>query len=315
MTAGWSMLSHITPMTQRTPAAAVAFASFLAFLSTGNDADAFCRSTTCSGECARDFDNCKMEGAPLYWDTSCVSFSIQEEGSEFIDIETIRNVAAFSVVEWSERECPGGGNATMAFTTEDDVECRRAEYNDGGANANVVMFQDYKWEYEGVDNTLAKTTVTYDTETGEILDSDMEMNHAYNEFTTVDDEVVYDLQSIMTHEFGHFIGLDHTPDFSATMNAGYQEGTVELRTIEDDDIAGLCAAYPPGREAKCIPTPKGGFTSECAGDPIAEDEGGCSVASGSVAGSTPDDPVDWAWLAGLGLLALGRRDRRSELAS
>lgn len=203
----------------------------------------------------------------------------------------------------------------MAFTTEDDVECRRAEYNDGGANANVVMFQDYKWEYEGVDNTLAKTTVTYDTETGEILDSDMEMNHAYNEFTTVDDEVVYDLQSIMTHEFGHFIGLDHTPDFSATMNAGYQEGTVELRTIEDDDIAGLCAAYPPGREAKCIPTPKGGFTSECAGDPIAEDEGGCSVASGSVAGSTPDDPVDWAWLAGLGLLALGRRDRRSEVAS
>jgi Matrixin len=296
-------------MTRRTKAAVVALSFFTLGVGLSADAFGFCRSTSCADTsdylCARDFDNCKSEGSPLYWDTSCVGFSLQEDASEFIDIDTVRNVAAFAVVEWTERECPNGGNATLAFSLDQEVACAKAEYNDGGANANVVLFQDFKWAYTGVDNTLAKTTVTYDTDSGEILDADMEINHAYNEYTVHDPEVakvVYDLQSIMTHEFGHFIGMDHTEDFNATMNAGYQEGTIELRTIEDDDIAGLCAAYPPGGDAKCIPSPKGGLASECGGEPV--DPGGCHVGA---LGSASDRSWPWLVFAGaLGGLAFGR---------
>lgn len=272
-------------------------------------AHAFCRSTTCVGECARDLDGCKTEGHPLYWPGLCVSFSLNEQGSEFVDFADFERIAEASVAAWSDVECTGaeGGFASISFVRKADVACHQAEFNQGGPNANILLFQDTKWAYSGIDNTLAKTTVTYDTETGEILDADIEMNHAYNEFTTGDDYVAYDLQSILTHEFGHFIGLDHTDDFSATMNAGYAEGTTELRTIDFDDEEGICAAYPPSRNVTCRPEPNGGFSGTCADeDPVVDDET-CSFAPAAKA------PSQGPWLAGLFLaitaVAVRRRSR------
>jgi hypothetical protein len=188
---------------------------------------------------------------------------------------------------------------------QDDVPCHCAQFNKDGPNANIVLFQDTKWIYKGVDNTLAKTTVTYDTDTGEIFDADIELNHAYNEFTTGDTDVVYDLESIVTHEIGHFIGLDHTLDVVATMNAGYQQGTTELRTLEYDDIDAVCAAYPSGRIAQCATAPQGGFASECYAVIEAEDDDGCSVAPGAARGARRSHLV---WL-GACLFALGWRRR------
>jgi hypothetical protein len=276
-------------------------------------AHAFCRSTTCTGgECVRDDDNCKVDGAKLFWPSLCVSFSMNAQASEFIDLPTARDIVQRSFVSWSDLECEGG-TATLAFAPGKDSVCRAAEYNASGPNANIVLFQDHRWSYTSPDNTLAKTTVTYDTETGEIFDADIELNHAFNEFTTGDEEVVYDLQSIVTHEAGHFIGMDHTPDFLATMNAGYQQGSTELRTIETDDIDGACAAYPPTRNVQCNPEPRGGFTdtcstdegqaaSEAAGGPEREEEG-CSLTR---AGTGSTRRFAWGLLATL-VVALGAR--------
>src|SRR5262249_29297551 len=49
--------------------------------------------------------------------------------------------------------------------------------------------------------------------------------------------------SIATHEEGHSLGLGHTTVPGATMEAAYGGGT-SLATIEQDDIAGVCALYP-----------------------------------------------------------------------
>ncbi|MBW2523709.1 MAG: matrixin family metalloprotease [Deltaproteobacteria bacterium] len=250
----------------------------LGLLLVAHTADAYCRSTTCTGTCARDADGCKTEGHPLYWTSMCVGFSIQEDGSEWIPFSEVERVIAESFVAWSDLPCTDG-NATIAFSRAADVACHQAEYNLDGANANIVMFQDHKWDYTGPNNTLAKTTVTYDNETGEILDADIEMNHAFNEYTTSDDYVVYDLQAILTHEIGHLIGLDHSPYLSATMEAGYQQGSTDERFLDQDDVDGVCAVYPPGRDAVCDTRPKGGFTGECTTSGSGEEEdGGCSVA-------------------------------------
>ncbi|MBI4700471.1 MAG: matrixin family metalloprotease [Deltaproteobacteria bacterium] len=270
---------------------------------------AFCRSTTCVGECGRNADGCKTQGHPLYWPTMCVGFSLQQNGSVNIDMPIVRGVVQDSFVAWSDRECPEGGLATMAFTELKDVACHEIEYNPDGANANAVMFEDYKWTYSDSCNTLAKTTVTYDSETGEIFDADMQMNHAYNELTWTDDYVVFDMQSIFTHEVGHFIGLDHTLDYDATMNATYEEGTVFRRTVEADDVGALCAAYPPERQAACSPTPRGGWISDCGGGVAAADAGGCNCAGAGAAAGGHGEPRG-AWAAGAAVLGLWLASRR-----
>ncbi len=250
-------------------------------------AEAYCRSTTCVGECPRDEDGCKTTGLKLYWGGSCVGFSLHEASSEFIPMKYFRQVAQRSFLAWTELPCDSGPSS-LSFSELDEVSCHQTEYNSGGANANILLFQDTKWEYAGVDNTLAKTTVTFNDETGEILDADIEINHANNNFTISDMVIDYDLEAVLTHEVGHFIGLDHSPDFSATMFAGYEPGTTEQRTPEEDDILALCEAYPAERQATCDPTPRGGFATECGGkaaETPEEDSEGCSVAAPGAGGA------------------------------
>ncbi|MEM6786991.1 MAG: matrixin family metalloprotease [Myxococcota bacterium] len=257
------------------------------------DAEAYCRSTTCVGACNHDLEGCKQDGLPLYWPGYCVGFSLQADGSVNMPFEDFERVAARSVVAWSEVPCAvGSGAATLAFVREPDSFCQQAEYVPGGPNVNLIMFQDTRWQYTGQENTLAKTTVTYDRDTGEILDADIELNHAFNNLTTADPgdgEVAYDLQSILTHEVGHFIGLDHTPAF-ATMNAGYTEGSVAPRILADDDVAAACAAYPPDRNVRCAPEYDGGLAvCRSGGDDDGADQG-CSIARGRLGRTGGGDP-------------------------
>jgi hypothetical protein len=127
-----------------------------------------------------------------------------------------------------------------------------------------------------VNNTLALTTVTFNPDTGEIYDADMEIN-TYQQRVTVTDPVPsdgYDFASIVTHETGHFLGLAHSGDLHATMFAHYQPGSTAMRNLTADDVAGICTVYRPNGqrtvaggdtvpEDACDPTPRHGYTSVC----------------------------------------------------
>ncbi|APR84712.1 Hypothetical protein A7982_10061 [Minicystis rosea] len=274
------------------------------------EASAFCRSTTCTGDCPRDDNGCKTTGHPLAWPGVCVGFSLQKDGTQNLPLADVRAAIEQAVATWSEIDC-GNGMATIAFADVGDVSCHFAEYESGGPNANVILFQDDKWRYHGPDDTLAKTTVTFDTDTGAILDADIEVNHAYNEFTLGDDHVVYDLESVITHELGHFIGLDHTPDLYATMYAAYEEGSLDQRSLEVDDIEGLCAIYPPERSGKCDPQPENGLADACVqehtDDGSSGGGGGCALAA-SPAGAAGGFPF-----IVVGLFLHARRRRRTRV--
>jgi hypothetical protein len=280
----------------------------LTFFVVPREASAFCRSTSCTEDCPRDLDGCKTSGEPLWWANSCVGFSLQRDASEHIPMKYVRQVATRSFTAWSDLECETG-YATLAFSELEEAECKRTEYNDGGKNSNIILFQDTKWDYKGADNTLAKTTVTFDAETGEIFDADIEINHAYNNFTISDEIVDYDLESVLTHEVGHLIGLDHTPDYAATMYAGYEPGSMEQRSLEPDDVLGACTAYPPERDAVCDPRPRGGFGSVC-GDAVAEDLAEAACSFGAVGGGERGGRSSALVLAGLALLSATRRRPR-----
>src|SRR5262249_37990000 len=107
-----------------------------------------------------------------------------------------------------------------------------------------------------------------------------------------------DVQNTVTHESGHSIGLDHTPDPNATMFATAPEGETSKRTLGADDIQAVCHIYPQGAR-----------TGTCVDDPITLTESGSSNGGGCGCSHAQTGPG-----AALGALALllqmARRSRR-----
>lgn len=60
-----------------------------------------------------------------------------------------------------------------------------------------------------------------------------------------------DLQNTVTHEVGHFLGLAHSGVTGATMSATTAPGELSKRDLAQDDVAGVCAIYPPGSGCGC----------------------------------------------------------------
>lgn len=282
----------------------------LGLLAIATDAAAFCRSTTCRStkdkECPTDADGCTTEGAQLFWPTSCISYATNKLGTADLDPADSRAVIKKTFQAWSDVQCADGSIAAMTFQEREPVSCKKSQYNKTGPNVNVVLFQDSNWKYRGIDGTLAKTSVTYNDLTGEIYDADIEINTANNEVTITDDpaKVVYDLQAILTHEVGHFIGVAHSPDPAAVMFASYSPGSMTQRELHPDDIAAVCALYPEGGGNRCNTEPRNGFSGVC-DDP--EPSGLCSVQPASSGASYGVAAI----FVGSGLLAARKRRRHN----
>ena len=255
-------------------------------------AAAYCRTTTCDftdplAECVPDEQpGCVTKGKPLYWPERCISFGVQQDGSPSrgIPYEEADRIIQQAFQQWISVDCGGGARPSLKVwdiaAPYGGIICNEPEFNENEPNANVWMFRDADWPYQGQGTTLALTTITYEVPTGEILDADVEVNSHGNFLTTGDTNVQNDLLSIATHEAGHFLGLAHTMISTATMHADYRPGDLAFRSLEPDDEAGICAAYPPDRDAPDCkgPRPRHGFTRYCA-DPV--ERSGCVQAGSS----------------------------------
>jgi hypothetical protein len=278
----------------------VAFATWLG----PRDAQAFCRTTTCPlppdfaprpDACTpADFESyCAsqhpaIKPVPLWWRNACVSYDIQRDASRQVPYDVASKLLATAFEKWTSITCSqtGGsdakaGSSRVSVDVRDlgPVSCGEVRYNTDKGNQHVIVFRDDDWPHSDANNTLALTTLTFDVETGEVYDADMEINATVK--LAVSDPVPadgYDLQSIFTHEAGHFLGLAHSGDEHATMFASYRQGTTTKRTLTSDDTSGLCSIYEPGglrtvaasvgrpvQEDKCDPTPRHGFSTECDG--------------------------------------------------
>jgi MYXO-CTERM domain-containing protein len=288
--------------TRAVVAAVVVFAGMTA----ARPASAYCRTTTCPA-CDYDDKGCPA-GTPIAWPTSCVTFSMQIAGSKQVELSLATNVMDEAFRVWQEVTCPDD-SARPSIKIDrryGHAACMLHEYNQTDANANIIMFRDDVWPYDSA-NVLALTTVTYRRNGGVILDVDMEVNATQR--LSIGDPVPptsYDLQSIMTHEAGHFFGLAHSTEPSATMWPRYTSGTQSFRELATDDGAGICAVYPPNAAAQCNPAPQQGFSPECGIYPSGPG-GHCAITRGTPAG-TGARPDGWlALAAAFGSLLVRRR--------
>lgn len=275
--------------------AALALLSGATFVS--SPAAAYCRTKACDTtpsygdvwdeapqptECVRNAQDCYVQGTPLFWPHNCLSFAVQKDGSKKSEIsaETAAGVIAYAFEKWASVDCGGGEAPSFRVKDSGTVDCSKAEYNQIDGNSNTFMFRDKDWPYHNAIDALALTTVTYNVETGEIYDADVEVNTDQATFTTtpMPPTDAADLEAVLTHEIGHFLGLSHSEVNAATMRAiGYQLGTIGLRTLAPDDVQGVCEIYPPGQSLSSSCEPRHGFSKACG----VNEESGCAIGGPS----------------------------------
>lgn len=289
---------------------ALLFAHLAAFVSIAGHASAYCRSSTCPPNAEEGIQGAQCEphedtdcGTPLKWQRDCIGITVQKDGSREIDAETARKIVLRAFNAWESADC-GKGSPGIAVIDMGFVDCDRVEYEPRAGNANILIFRDDEWQENGYDK-LALTTVNFDKETGELWNADIEVNthdYTYKEGKHGGDN---ELIGVLTHETGHFLGMAHTPDPTATMYSTYHE---DMAKLQEDDVIGICAAYPPRQidTATCNPIPRHGFSPLCASD---QTEGRCGVAG--IDGRTePGEAPVLPLAAAIGILALRRRRAR-----
>jgi hypothetical protein len=235
-----------------------------------------CLTTTCAAEnpapgCVRDFEtDCWLAGEPLQWREPCVSFSVDARGIPPLGFgqADAESLVVSSFAPWLSTECEGGF-PSIAVRSRGSLDCVKVEYNSEGPNSNAVIFQTARWPHEPI--AIGVTTVSFDPDTGRIVDADIEVN------LTGGGLDFFDINYVLTHEIGHFFGIDHSRDMSAVMFAQSRSSSFDAPPVlSADDQNAICLAYPTARAVgECDFEPEKGYSPVCGGDI----EASCAVRS------------------------------------
>ncbi|MGH7268976.1 MAG: matrixin family metalloprotease [Polyangiaceae bacterium] len=221
---------------------------------TASSARAFCRSTTVPAPPGYDpsASGCWTEGRPLAWLwNEHISYSLASAASREVDLADATRIADLAFDSWNHAPCAGGPPNVVAVDdgpidpTTVAAECRSVPCDPGAPGpVHLIVFRDGDWMAQDPTDTLALTTVTYATDSGIVFGAEIEINSHDHRLTTAEPPPpgTIDLRTILTHEAGHFLGLAHATDVRSVMYAYYNPDSFKLTA---DDIAGICAIYPP----------------------------------------------------------------------
>jgi hypothetical protein len=253
---------------------------------------------------ARAFVRSTTGNAPFFWQESCVPVTIYLNGfpkaSGMAPDQVVKSVTA-AAHTWSADavSCgtPPGSLPPPFLEIVPTLAPASAPPPPVAWDAkNSIIFRTEMWSKSGKPGhayafeALAVTTVTARSD-GHIVDADMEINGVNQSWMNLDPGVtipfdqgdtkqVFDLQNALTHEFGHFIGLDHTcfipsPDNPLVSTDGKPRpnddkgnpipdcdgapsdvattvmfnvtvpGETSKRVLSSDDILAVCTIYTP----------------------------------------------------------------------
>ncbi|MBS2024188.1 MAG: matrixin family metalloprotease [Deltaproteobacteria bacterium] len=240
-------------------------------------------------------------GLCTFWSTRGHSFMIDAKGTPDVPPAQAFDAIRKSFQAWSGVTCRDLVFPDLGIS--ENPSDRQTGFVADGFNRNLVMFRTANcdagavpagdaclteggcgnkydcWDHPS--GIIATTTTTSNRFTGQIADSDIEVNDAKSSdgskftFTANDGPpctdpsqvncVHIDIRNTVTHEAGHSIGLDHSLDETATMYATAPEGETAKRNLHPDDIQAVCTIYPLGTAVVT-----------CLGDPLTLTQTGAS---------------------------------------
>ena len=205
-------------------------------------------SQSAAGYVLQTIEDFRRQLTTVHWTDSQIRagipFLIHVDSFPFAEADMLRIVRE-SFLAWEEVE-----TAAISFREQGTGRFRSAS-QDG---RNMVVY-DATGSQIGVppgSGVIAVTRVNWNNQ-GEITDADIVFNGRDFQFSITQNNTPQgqvDMQDVLTHEIGHFVGLDHTPlvgapDVRPTMNPFLtKEAPRVARSLEADDRAGISALYP-----------------------------------------------------------------------
>jgi hypothetical protein len=249
----------------------VALALGMCVLSKAGSAHAYALKTTKTGQRVR-------------WSSPVITLSVDEKLEGYYGKEEVLSALRMATDAWR-----GLDHVPDVMISDQPAPGYQANARTNG----VYLMMPWPFARE----QLAVTVSTYDLD-GHMIGADVLIN-GESDYAMLPDlqdapgMTHHDLAAVLTHEVGHVLGLDESPDDpSATMWPYIRGGDVHQRTLSEDDEQGIVAAYKDVVFDTDLPA-------------------GCIQAS--VLGARPD--VGTTQLAGLGvvlLIAAQRLVRRRE---
>ncbi|MBI3819186.1 MAG: IPT/TIG domain-containing protein [Planctomycetes bacterium] len=183
-------------------------------------------------------------GVGLYWKTMPVTYVINDQGSK--NIPDGSDDLAFRLAFKSWEDLTG---ASISFT-EITTPSEKAKTDYTPSSIHLMYFDETGATglIPSGSGIIALTPVSFFTSppasAGQIADADIVFNGQDFVFSTSAAPGTVDLQSVATHEAGHFIGLDHEAIGGATMYPYTANQQINQRSVSSDDAAGAEAIYP-----------------------------------------------------------------------
>jgi matrixin len=182
--------------------------------------------------------DCPHLGTPLSWSVFPVRFFVNADASG-LSFDSARDAISAAFSTWQSASGDG-------IVFEFGGPSQRGSNGDDGCN--VVSWQKLG---QGAVDTFAQSIITFDKNSGQIFDVDVELNSddpfavlQAGEDNPFDERV--DLQAVSTHEVGHLVGLDHENRFGPQVVMYFSDtsGNTTHRTLTSDDRSGVLAIYP-----------------------------------------------------------------------